>query len=397
MPAPVSSLIRAALGPDHEGGSLSESDLVALWDVVSTVEDPRSPQGIRYPLATILALSLAATVAGAATFEQFAAWSADLPRYRRAAFAVGRYTPSADTFARVLGLIDADVLDALLSAWVGSRTSPPRAVALDGKAIRGAVTADGAMMHLVSIVDQASGVPLGQVDASRAKGFEIPAFRTVLDRIDLRGRTITADALHTQDAHAHYLHRHGAHYAFTVKANRPSLLAQLSGLPWAQVPVGATTTDKAHGRITTRTIKVVSTDRPIRFPHARLAARIERRVTRVKTATTSTEVAYVITSLTHQQVTPTQLADLVQRHWSIENRVHWVRDTAYREDHCQVRTGTRPRVMATLRNTAIGLIRAAGITTISATLHAMARSVDRVIALLNNDPIPNITNGSTMR
>jgi hypothetical protein len=53
--------------------------------------------------------------------------------------------------------------------------------------------------------------------------------------------------------------------------------------------------------------------------------------------------------------------------------------------------------MATLRNTAIGLIRAAGITAISATLHAMARSVDRVIALLNNDPISNITRASTMR
>jgi predicted transposase YbfD/YdcC len=327
VPAPVSSLIPAALAPDSVGGSASESDLVALWDVVSTVPDPRSPQGIRYPLATILALSLAATVAGAGTFAQFAAWSADLPWYRRDWFGVGRETPSADTFARVLGLIDADVVDALLSAWVAAHTSGPAAVALDGKALRGAVSADGDMMHLVSMVDHASGVPLGQVDACRGKGFEIPAFRTVLDRIGLRGVVVTADALHTQDAHAHYLHRHGAYYAFTVKANRPKLLAQLRGLPWAQVPVGATTTIKAHGRITTRTIKVVSTSRPIRFPHARLAARIERRVTRVTTGTTSTEVAYVVTSLTDHDVTPARLADLVQQHWSIENRVHWVRDT----------------------------------------------------------------------
>lgn len=192
MPAPVSSLIPAPLAADSGGGSLSESDLVALWDVVSIVPGPRSPQGIRYPLATILALSLAATVAGAGTFEQLAAWSADLPSYRRHWFAVGRDTPSPDTFAPVLGLIDADVLDALLSAWVAARTSAPTAVALDGKALRGARSADGDMMHLVSMVDHTSGVPLGQVDACRAKGYEIPAFRTVLDRIGLGGLIITA-------------------------------------------------------------------------------------------------------------------------------------------------------------------------------------------------------------
>ena len=141
------------------------------------------------------------------------------------------------------------------------------------------------------------------------------------------------------------------------------------------MPIGASTTEKAHGRITTRHIQVVSTSRPLGFPHAALTARIQRLVTHVRTGAKTSETAYVITSLTHDQITPERLADLVRNHWSIENKVHWVRDVAYDEDRSQIRTGTRARVMATLRNTALGLIRAAGITTITPTLAAMARRV----------------------
>ena len=397
MPAPVSSLIARMSASCDRQEWVSSSDLVALWEVASTIPDPRSRRGTRYSLATILTLALAATIAGARSFAQFAAWSADVPARWWSRFGLGRATPSADTFARVLGLVDPEVVDAVLAAWVAARVPEPAAVALDGKAARGAVDRTGAMTHLLSIVDALSGIPLGQVDAAHAKGYEIPAFRTVLDRIPLRGVILTADALHTQPAHAHYLHRHGAHYVFTVKANRAALLKRLQGLPWTDVPIGASTTEKAHGRITTRHIQVVSTSRPLGFPHASLTARIQRLVTHVRTGAKTSETAYVITSLTHDQITPERLADLVRNHWSIENKVHWVRDVAYDEDRSQIRTGTRARVMATLRNTALGLIRAAGITTITPTLAAMARRVERVIALLENKPIPNITTRSTMR
>ncbi len=397
MPAPISSLIPGAQVGVGNHSPLGDEDLLLLWQVASTIADPRSRRGIRYPIATIVALAVAATCTGARSFSQFAAWSADLPARLRPRFGPGRGTPSADTFARVLGLIDPEVVDAVLAAWVASRTPAPTAVALDGKAVRGARDQAGAMTHLLSIVDAATGIPLGQVDAAHLKGYELPAFRAVLDRIALRGLIVTADALHTQPAHAHYLHRHGAHYVFTVKANRAALLTQLHQLPWSQIPTTTTSTDKGHGRITTRTIALTSTNPPLGFPHAHLAARIERRVTHTRTGRTSHEFAYLITSLTHDQTTPQQLADLVKGHWSIENKVHWVRDVTYDEDRSQVRTGTRARVMATLRNTALGLLRATGITAIAPTLAALARRVERVIALLDNKPIPDITNQSTTR
>lgn len=397
MPARVSSLICAAAAHRQDLDARSEPVLLELWNVVSVIEDPRSPRGIRYVLPTILALAVGAVLAGSASLDQIAAWSADLPRRLWHRFAVSRRTPSPDTFARVLALVDPDALDAVLCAWVASRATPPAAVAVDGKTLRGAVGVDGERVHLMSMVDADTGVPLGQVDAPSGTGFEIPAFRAVLDRNDIRGLTVSADALHTQDAHAHYLHRHGAHFVFTAKRNRPKLHAQLAALPWDQIPICGTDTTKGHGRITTRTIQMVATQPRILFPHARLAARINRHVHTVKSGKTTTEVAYVITSMTHDQVTAARLADLVRRHWTIENKVHYVRDTAYREDASQVRTGSLPRVMATLRNTALGLLRTADITTITAATHAMSRRVDRVIAILNGRSLPNITDRSTLR
>ena len=72
----------------------------------------------------------------------------------------------------------------------------------------------------------------------------------------------------------------------------------------------------------------------------------------------------------------------MRRHWGIENSLHWVRDVVFDEDRSQVRTGNAPPVMATLRNTAISLLRLAGWTTIATALRHHARNPHRAVALL---------------
>ncbi|GAA4264279.1 hypothetical protein [Dactylosporangium darangshiense] len=80
----------------------------------------------------------------------------------------------------------------------------------------------------------------------------------------------------------------------------------------------------------------------------------------------TTETVYAITDLLAHQTKPWQLTDWVRGHWSIENKTHWVHDVTYDEDRSQIRTGTGPRVMATLRNATIGALRLAGATNIAA-------------------------------
>lgn len=68
-------------------------------------------------------------------------------------------------------------------------------------------------------------------------------------------------------------------------------------------------------------------------------------------------MVYLITSLSPEEASPQRLLDLNRGHWGIENRLHWVRDVTFGEDHSQIRTGAGPQMMALLRNLAISLMR----------------------------------------
>jgi len=146
-------------------------------------------------------------VAGARSLGGIAGWAGDLPPLARPRLGIGRRPPSLSTIRRVLIGVDADVLDAVLHAWLAALAPPPpvppalQAVAVDGKTCRGAKRPDGTRVHLFSIVDHPTGIPVGQVLA-QTKGHEMAASATVLDRIDLRSVVVTTDPLHTQKAHA---------------------------------------------------------------------------------------------------------------------------------------------------------------------------------------------------
>lgn len=96
----------------------------------------------------------------------------------------------------------------------------------------------------------------------------------------------------------------------------------------------------------------------------------------------TTETVYAITDLQIHQAKPAQLAAAIRGHWSIENKLHWVRDVTYDEDRSQIRTGTGPHVMAALRNTAISVLRLAGVTNIAAANRHHARDSRRPLDLL---------------
>jgi predicted transposase YbfD/YdcC len=408
VPACVSSLIDVAevvgagAGAGHDWAAAAGGLPLAVWEVLDTVADPRRARGRRHGLATVLAVALGAVLAGARSLAAIADWAADVPVWSWRRWRIGRRAPSLSTIRRVLSAVDADVLDAVLHAWLAALTpraepAPGRrrvdrpAVAVDGKTARGAVRPDGTRVQLFSMVEHHSRVPLGQVEI--IAGDEVGCFTTVLDRIDLHGVTVTADALHTQTANAHYLHRHGGRYLFVVKGNRPRLHTRLLALPWAQVPISVVEHGKGHGRRETRTVQVISTIRPrLPFPHAQQAIRIVRERVQITTGEHELEIVHAITSLRHEEADPVELAELVRGHWTIENGVHLVRDVTYAEDASRVRTGNTPRVMATLRNIAIGLARQAGHTNIAAATRHYANRHDRILQLLDHTPSPTITN-----
>jgi hypothetical protein len=93
-------------------------------------------------------------------------------------------------------------------------------------------------------------------------------------------------------------------------------------------------------------------------------------------------VVYAITSLPHAQASPARLADLIRGHWTIENGLHWVRDVTFAEDASQLRSGTGPNVMASLRNLVIGVLSRAGPVNLAAALRYHSRDPHRPLATM---------------
>ncbi len=355
--------------------------LALLW----SVPDPRDRRGVRHQLPVILAVGLAAVLTGAQSFAAIGEWVAGQSETALIRLGVGEgggaRRPTESTIRRAFARVDADLLDRVIGAFVWTRThvvAGRRVIALDGKTVRGARTANAVAPHLVAAFDHATGTVVGQV-AVAAKSNEIPAVRDLLACFDLTGVVVTVDAMHTQGETAQAITDGGGDYLFTVKKNQPTLHRACKDLPWDNVPSHRVTT-RGHGRRVTRTIKVVTAPTWVHFAGAAQIAQVRRTVTRG--GRKSVEVVYLITSADHQSAPPATLAAWVQGHWGIENRLHWVRDVSFDEDRSQVRTGNAPQVMATLRNTAISLFRQAGWTNIAAALRHHAAHPDEAVTCL---------------
>jgi predicted transposase YbfD/YdcC len=388
MPAASSSLTDPAIGQLLTTAQALSGARARLLPVVAAVPGPRARRGVRHRLAVILSLAVCAVLAGARSFTAIAEWAADADQATLDALGVTGVVPSESTFRRTLQNLDADALDDAAGGWAQQRTVPApgarRVIAVDGKTLRGSGVAGGPGRHLLAALDHAHGVVLGQVDVE-AKTNEIPMFATLLDRIDLAGAVVTADALHAQRAHAKYLvTQRGAHYLITIKGNQPGLHAQLAALPWRQVPVADQARGQGHGRAERRTLKVTAVAAGLAFPHAVQALRIVRRRRQLNSTKWTTETVYAVTSLTAIQARPAELAAIIRGHRLIEDRLHWIRDMDYDEDRSQVRTASGPRVMASLRNLAITILRLTGETSIAAALRHHARRPGRPLQTIMN-------------
>jgi predicted transposase YbfD/YdcC len=395
VPADPSSPIPPGLAWLRVADPLRPAETPHLLAYLATIPDPRSPAGCRHPLACVLGLAAAAVLAGARSMAAIAEWAADAPQPVRSALGARRdpltghrTVPSESTIRRTLGRVDDQALAAAVGAWLCDldrrHRQDRRAVAVDGKTLRGAKQPpDGRQLHLLAAMDHTTRTVLAQRAVDGAPG-EVPGFAPLLDPLDLAGVVVTADALHTHPEAAEFLvtEKH-AHYLFTVKANQPTLLACCAGLPWRDVPVLDRTRDRAHGRVELRTLKAV-TITYVGFPYLAQVLRVTRKTRDLQANPRRwrTVVVYAITSLPFAQASPARLADLLRGHWAIENGLHHVRDTTYAEDACQLRTGTAPQVMATLRNLAIGVLGRAGPVNLAAALRHHARDPARPLATL---------------
>ncbi|MGO8948515.1 MAG: ISAs1 family transposase [Ktedonobacterales bacterium] len=371
--------------------ALSAPELRSLYAAFHTLADPRSRHGRRYDLPFLLTCLVAALLCNCNSTCAVGQWCREQRHLLRQVFGPRAHLPPSDSlYRRLLPRLSAEHLEAVVATWVQA-TRPAddaEAVAMDGKTVRGAGSAATPAPHLLAVCTHQTQETLRQVRVSH-KTNEIPVARAIAPQLRWPGRGCTADALHTQPAFVATIRALGGDVVLTVKDHQPTLAADLAVLfaDPATPTTRAVTLDRHRGRfeqrqlaLSTELTSYLATSAP--WPGIAQVGQLTRRVTHTATGVTRTQTVYLITTLSPKQAGPERLLTLLRGHWSIENRLPYVRDVAFGEDRSRLRSGAAPQILAALRNLAITLIHRSGSADIAATRRAFAYHPRRALQCL---------------
>ena len=383
-----------------------------LLDMLAEVPDPRKKKGKRHPLVSMLALTVIGLLCGQRSYTQIAKWARLHPHLRNALGFTAKQTPAAATFHYVYRRLDITAVEKTLTHWTTQTlasshisTSDLKGLAIDGKTLRNSHTEDTRRTHLLAAVSHEVGIPIAECAVSE-KTNEIPVSIELLKAFDVSGLVITTDALLTQRKVCQHILDAQADYCLPVKANQKQLYQDIRDLfePFEETDppevehrrfenlhaeAGAhlqtyTDTENAKGnRMTTRTLTASTlltehTD----WPGLQQVYQYTTHQQQKNTGEIKGHVQYGITSLTPERASAADLLKLRKEHWTIENKLHWVRDTVFGEDASTVRTGVLPQVMAAMRNTALSVLRFTGHTKITDALQLFAAKPKLAVNLI---------------
>ncbi|MEF2072791.1 ISAs1 family transposase, partial [Consotaella aegiceratis] len=181
----------------------------------------------------------------------------------------------------------------------------------------------------------------------------------------LEGALVSIDAIATNATIASAIRAEGADYLLAVKANQPTLRAEVEAC-FDDASSGTIDTDiqcdKGHGRIEERTVHVLREvdwlagqrrfPGELRLPDAACIVRVQSRTQLADRRRFDTR--YFISSAA---LSAPKAAEAVRGHWAIENRLHWVLDVTFADDQSRLRKGHGAKNMAVVRHFALNLIR----------------------------------------
>ena len=346
----------------------------SLVEQFSELKDPRQRINQEHKFIDIIVIAICATLCGAddwVAVEQFgrakASWFSSF-------LELPNGIPAHDTFWRVFRFLDAACFEKCFIQWVATLRSAVAGelIAVDGKQLRHSHDrVEGkTAIHLVSAWASENQLVLGQSKIDE-KTNEISAIPELLACLHLRGCLVAADALNCQTKTAQAILDQEADYLLALKENHPLLYEDVAllfdGLATdiatnAHDPYAfdaATQVDKGHGRIEVR--KAWSINDPQLIQPLRTTEKWPQLTTLIKVQAEryldddhSCETRYYISSAA---LTADAFLAKVRTYWSIENSLHWVIDSAFREDDARLRKDQGAETFAILRRIALNLLK----------------------------------------
>lgn len=345
--------------------------LTAYFD---ELEDPRVERSQRHKLIDIIVCAVCAIIGGAEGPSDMNTWARINEDWLKTFLELPGGAPSRDTFRRVLSKIDGQVFQRCFLEWLNDSmdTCPPlskwkgRTIALDGKTLRrsGEPLQNKSPLHIVSAWCSEHSLTLGQV-ATEEKSNEITAIPELLGQIEIKGDTVTIDAMGCQKKIAKKILAKKADYALAVKGNQKKLHNQIVG--YFTQAVGERTVnadvrqhvaaDHGHGRDDVRYHYVAALtgdmDACTCWPGAKAIGMVIRESEDKHGNRTSDRRYYLLSRFVGAE----RLAHMVRSHWGIENACHWVLDVVFNEDQHRTRERTLAANISFLKRFAIGVLK----------------------------------------
>lgn len=322
----------------------------------SELPDPRASNA-RHRLSDLILMALAASLCGAQGATDYAQFA----RSKRALLeeVIGPFEPpSHDTFSRVFRLLDpmafAEVFAAFAKVFAGALEG---VVALDGKAMRRAYERGGRAWPPIVVTAWAAEARtvLGSLKAGAAGEGEAETAVRLVGLLDLRGTTVTADALHCHRRMAAAIRARGGDYVLSLKGNRSGLkrdaVARLSASSAEGNAELASTDELAHGRRERRSALVVSAGK-MAAQHDFQGLSAVAQVTAQRDDETPQSRLFLLS----RQMTAGELLATVRAHWSVENCLHWSLDVIFNEDQSRARKDHAPANIALINRLAMTIL-----------------------------------------
>ena len=332
------------------------------------LSDPRGRQGIEHPFLSIVMIAILATIGGATGWEDIETYGESHEPWLSTFLALPRGIPQADTYRRVFERIAPSALEACFQKWVEQivSTAGAQVIPIDGKTVKGSYDRNKqqSSLHLVSAWASEHRILLGQVKVE-SKTNEIKAIPALLHVLDISGCVITIDAMGTQHEIAKQIVAKGADYVLCLKANHPTLSAEVKAWFEAAEAIAFAgiehsldqRVESGHHRRETRRVWAVPVS--VMGPLHKIGQWrglqtmvMVKRVRRLWNKTTRETMFYLSSLPCDAQ----RIGLAIRVHWGIENQLHWVLDVTFGEDASRIRTAHAPQNMALLKRLAISVL-----------------------------------------
>ena len=329
------------------------------------LHDPRVVGRSRHLLVDIIVLAICGVIGNCDDWSDIVLYAQQRLAWFQRFLKLPHGIPSHDTFERVFAALDPRAFECCCLAWLHdvAQLLDVGHIAIDGKTLRGSAGSPLGALHLVSAWATQANLTLGQV-AVDGKSNEITAIPKLLALLDLQGALVTIDAIGCQKALAKQIVDGGGDYVLIVKGNQERLLADIQETVMkaldGELPAGtvrqSTTTEQDHGRQEERSCVMVEYVVDIRdrqlWPGLTTVGMCRRE--RTLNGETSSAVWYYIGS---RRMGVRRYAEVLRKHWSIENNLHWQLDVSFSEDASRIENRHGAANFAVFRKMALSLLK----------------------------------------